>query len=52
MGLDSKTSVAFGRHFDALEDPRIERCQRHKLCDTLFLAVSATIAGTNDFIAR
>ena len=51
MGLDSKTSASFFGHFDSLEDPRIERCQRHNLCDILFLAVCATIAGANDFVA-
>ena len=47
MGLDSTTSASFFSHFDRLEDPRIERCQRHKLCDILFLAVCAMIAGAN-----
>jgi predicted transposase YbfD/YdcC len=51
MGLDSKTSASFFDHFDTVEDPRIERCQRHKLCDILFLAVCAMIAGANDFVA-
>ncbi len=41
MGLDSKTSASFRSHFDTLEDPRIERCQRHKRCDILVLAVCA-----------
>src|SRR5271167_4512580 len=51
MGLDSTTSASFFGHFDRLEDPRIERCQRHNLCDILFLAVCAMIAGANDFVA-
>jgi predicted transposase YbfD/YdcC len=51
MGLDSKISASFCGHFDTLEDPRIERCQRHKLGDILFLAVCAMIAGANDFVA-
>jgi predicted transposase YbfD/YdcC len=51
MGLDSKTSASFFGHFDAVEDPRIERCQRHLLGDILFLAVCAMIAGANDFVA-
>ena len=50
MGLDS-TSASFFGHFDSLEDPRIARCQRHNLCDILFLAVCAMIAGANDFVA-
>jgi predicted transposase YbfD/YdcC len=51
MGLDSTTSASFFGHFDSLEDPRIERCRRHNLCDILFLAVCAMIAGANDFVA-
>jgi predicted transposase YbfD/YdcC len=51
MGLDTNASAAFLSHFDTLEDPRIERCQRHLLCDILFLAVCAMIAGANDFVA-
>ena len=51
MGLDSTASASFFGHFDRLEDPRIERCQRHNLCDILFLAVCAMIAGANDFVA-
>jgi predicted transposase YbfD/YdcC len=34
-----------------LEDPRIERCQLHKLGDILFLAVCAMLSGANDFVA-
>jgi len=51
MGLDSKTVAPFFSHFETLEDPRIERCQRHLLCDVLFLAVCAMSAGANDFVA-
>ena len=51
MSLDSKTSASFLDHFDTLEDPRIERCKRHKLGDILFLAVCAMLAGANDFVA-
>jgi predicted transposase YbfD/YdcC len=51
MGLNSEISVSFFGHFETLADPRIERCKRHKLCDILFLAVSAMIAGANDFVA-
>ena len=51
MGLVSKTSASFLAHFGTLEDPRIERCKRHKLGDILFLAVCAMLAGANDFVA-
>jgi predicted transposase YbfD/YdcC len=42
---------SFFRHFETLEDPRIQRCQRHKLGDILFLAVAAMVGGANDFVA-
>lgn len=51
MVHDSKPSVSFFHHFDTLEDPRIKRCQRHKLGDILFLAVCAMVSGANDFVA-
>jgi predicted transposase YbfD/YdcC len=43
--------VSFFHPFATLEDPRIERCQRHTLGDILFLAVCAMIRGANDFVA-
>jgi predicted transposase YbfD/YdcC len=51
MGQDSKPTPTFFDHFATLEDPRIERCKRHKLGDILFLAVCAMTAGANDFVA-
>jgi predicted transposase YbfD/YdcC len=51
MGHDSTPSAAFPHHFATLEDPRIERCQRHALVDILFLAVCAVLSGANDFVA-
>ena len=51
MGQPSNPSVSFSHHFAALEDPRVERCQLHKLGDILFLAVAAMLAGANDFVA-
>ena len=35
----------FITHFSVLEDPRIERCKKHKLLDILFLTVSAVLSG-------
>ena len=43
-------SASFFDHFDTLEDPRLERCRRHKLCDIVFIAVCAVISGANDFV--
>ena len=50
MGQDT-LAPSFFRYFATLEDPRIERCQRHKLGDILFLAVAAMVSGANDFVA-
>ncbi|NIY89819.1 ISAs1 family transposase [Vibrio campbellii] len=33
------------QHFEAIEDPRIDRCKRHELLDIIFLAVSAVLSG-------
>jgi hypothetical protein len=51
MGHGSKLSVSFFHHFTTLEDPRTERCQRHKFGDILFLAVCAMLCGVNEFVA-
>jgi predicted transposase YbfD/YdcC len=51
MDQVSKRAASFFHHFDTLEDPRLERCQRHKLGDILFLAVCAMLSGANDFVA-
>jgi predicted transposase YbfD/YdcC len=51
MGQESPTATSFVECFATLEDPRLERCQRHKLFDILFLAVSAMLGGANDFVA-
>ena len=36
---------SFLQHFEAIEDPRIDRCKRHALLDIIFLAVSAVLSG-------
>jgi predicted transposase YbfD/YdcC len=51
MDLVSKPSASFFHYFDTLQDPRIERCQRHSLGDILFLTVCAMLCGANDFVA-
>lgn len=51
MGHGSQSSLSFFHHFEALEDPRIDRCKRHQLSDILFLAVCAMLSGANDFVA-
>ncbi len=47
----SQPVLSFFHYFDTLPDPRIERCQRHKLGDILFLVVCAMLCGANDFVA-
>ena len=49
--VQSSPAPSFFRYFETLEDPRIERCRRHKLGDILFLAVAAMVSGANDFVA-
>jgi predicted transposase YbfD/YdcC len=44
-------SISFFDHFDALEDPRIERCRLHPLRDIVFIAVCALVSSANDFVA-
>ena len=36
---------SFLLHFQAIEDPRIDRCKRHELLDIILLAVSAVLSG-------
>lgn len=38
-------SDSFLQHFEAIEDPRIDRCKRHELLDIILLAVSAVLSG-------
>jgi predicted transposase YbfD/YdcC len=38
-------STTFLKHFDAVIDPRIERCKKHNLLDILLLAISAVLSG-------
>ena len=36
-------------YFGEIEDPRIERCQRHKLLDIIAIAICATICGADNW---
>ena len=38
-------SATFLEHFNAISDPRIERCKKHNLVDIPLLAISAVISG-------
>ena len=37
-------------YFRELEDPRIERCKRHKLVDIIAIAICATICGADNWV--
>ena len=38
-------SKTFLKHFDSIDDPRIDRCKKHELLDILLLAISAVMSG-------
>jgi predicted transposase YbfD/YdcC len=38
-------------YFSELEDPRVQRTQRHKLIDILVIAICAVICGADDYVA-
>ena len=37
-------------YFETLEDPRIERCKRHKLLDIIAIAICAVICGADSWV--
>ena len=37
-------------YFGGLEDPRIDRCKRHKLLDIIAIAICATICGADSWV--
>jgi predicted transposase YbfD/YdcC len=48
--MSEQSALSFFAHFDALQDPRIDRTKRHKLLDIVFIAVCALLGGANDFV--
>ncbi len=46
-----KPKVSIIEHFQEVEDPRIERSQRHLLSDIITIAILAVICGANDWVA-
>lgn len=38
-------------YFSELDDPRVQRTQRHKLIDILVIAICAVICGADDYVA-
>lgn len=49
--MSPTTSSSFFEHFALVDDPRVNRRRRHQLLDILFIALCATIAGADDFLA-
>ncbi len=45
------TACAFTEHFAHLPDPRIPRTRLYALCDLLFAALCACLAGADDYLA-
>lgn len=45
--MDADAPRGLLRHFDELEDPRVERTKLHRLDDIIALAILATIAGAD-----
>ena len=39
---------AMAKHFEALEDPRVERAKRHELLDIIAITICAVICGADN----
>jgi predicted transposase YbfD/YdcC len=49
--MAEKLTASIVNHFEALEDPRLERQRQHKLLDIIVIAICAVLCGTNDWVA-
>ena len=45
-----KKGGAIMEYFEALEDPRIDRCKRHQLLDIITIAICAVICGADSWV--
>src|SRR3954453_3524039 len=45
--MASNGSPSFHRHFQDLQDPRVERTRRHPLINLVFIAVCGVLSGAN-----
>ena len=45
-----KKCGAIMEYFEALEDPRIDRCKRHQLLDIITIAICAVICGADSWV--
>ena len=48
--MKSGKSASIMDSFEALEDPRIDRCKRHQLLDIIVIAICATICGADSWV--
>ena len=49
--MASHGSASFQRHFQDLQDPRVERTRKHPLINIVFMAVCGVLSGANSFAA-
>ena len=47
--MASHGSASFQRHFQDLQDPRVERTRKHPLINIVFMAVCGVLSGANSF---
>ena len=43
-------STSIMDYFETLDDPRIDRCERHKLLDIIAIATCAVICGADSWV--
>lgn len=51
MATTSAPSPSLLEHFDALPDPRLERCRKYQLREIIFLSICAMASGADNFVA-
>ena len=49
-GSDEEEGRGHMEYFEALEDPRIDRCKRHRLLDIITIAICAVICGADSWV--
>jgi predicted transposase YbfD/YdcC len=48
--MKNSQSASIMDYFETLEDPRIDRCKRHKLLDIIAIAICAVICGADSWV--
>lgn len=51
MSAKESLGASLHRHFEMIEDPRVDRSKQHGLANILTIATIAMIAGADDFVA-